>query len=115
MNSRTFGRSKQPWDVSAIGYLVALISPNAVSGPEIEIKRLYLLYRFHRNGLGQLLMNEVLAAARQSRVVKLFLKVQDANQSAIDFYLHNGFRVVGEDPFRAGTRDYKVLVMRLAL
>ena len=25
---------------SAIGYLVALISPNAVSGPEIEIKRL---------------------------------------------------------------------------
>jgi len=40
MNSRTFGRSKQPWDVSAIGYLVALISPNAVSGPEFEIKRL---------------------------------------------------------------------------
>ena len=100
---------------SAIGYLVALISPNAVSGPEIEIKRLYLLYRFHRNGLGQLLMNEVLAAARQSRVVKFFLKVQDANQSAIDFYLHNGFRVVGEEPFRAGNRDYKVLVMRLAL
>ena len=79
------------------------------------MKRLYLLYRFHRNGLGQLLMNEVLAAARQSRVVKLFLKVQDANQSAIDFYLHNGFRVVGEEPFRAGKRDYKVVVMRLAL
>src|SRR3982074_3434385 len=53
---------------SAIGYLVALILPNAVSGPEIEIKRLYLLYRFHRNGLGQLLMNEVLAAARQRRL-----------------------------------------------
>lgn len=84
-------------------------------GKTLCSKRLYLLYRFHRNGLGQLLMNEVLAAGRQSRVVKLFLKVQDANQSAIDFYLHNGFRVVGEEPFRAGTRDYKVLVMRLAL
>jgi ribosomal protein S18 acetylase RimI-like enzyme len=52
-------------------------------------------------GLGQLLMNEVLAAARQSRVIQLFLKVQDANQSAIEFYLRNGFRVVGEEPLPA--------------
>jgi len=100
---------------SAIGYVVALISQNAGSGAEMEIKRLYLLYRFHRNGLGQLLMNEILATARRNRVAELFLKVQDANQNAVDFYSRNGFRVVGDEPFRAGERNYKVLVMRLAL
>jgi len=35
-------------------------------------------------------------------------------QNAIDFYSRIGFRVVGEKPFRAGERDYTVLVMRLA-
>ena len=100
---------------SAIGYAVALASENNGLGAEMEIKRLYLLYRFHRNGLGRLLMNEVLATARKNRIAGLFLKAGKANQNAIDFYSGIGFRVVGENPFRAGERDYTVLVMRLAL
>jgi GNAT superfamily N-acetyltransferase len=58
---------------SAIGYAVGLASHLGLDA-EMEIKRLYLLYRFHRNCLGQLLMNEILEAARQNRVVTLFLK-----------------------------------------
>jgi diamine N-acetyltransferase len=74
---------------SAVGYAVALTTQNNGFCVEMEIRRLYVLYRFHRNGLGHSLMN-------------------------VDFYSHIGFRVVGEEPFRAGERDYTVLVMRLA-
>jgi ribosomal protein S18 acetylase RimI-like enzyme len=99
---------------SAIGYAVALTSQNNGFYVEMEIKRLYVLYRFHRNGLGHSLMNEVLVTARKNRIAGLLLKVEKANQNAIDFYSRIGFRVVGEKPFRAGERDYAALVMRLA-
>jgi diamine N-acetyltransferase len=98
---------------SAIGYAVALISPDGFC-VEMEIKRFYVLYRFHRNGLGHSLMNEVLVTARENRIDGLFLKVEKGNQNAIDFYSRIGFHVVDEKPFLAGERDYTVLVMRLA-
>jgi ribosomal protein S18 acetylase RimI-like enzyme len=100
---------------SAIAYLVALDLDDAGLNSQIEIKRIYLLYRFHRIGIGNLLMNEILATAREKRVTALILKVQEINQNAIDFYFQYGFRIVGDEPFRAGERDYKVLVMKLDL
>jgi diamine N-acetyltransferase len=100
---------------SAIAYAVALASPNAGFGVEMELKRLYVLHRFQRNSLGRLLMNEGLATARQTAIAELFLKVQKVNQSAVNFYSSNGFRVDGEETFQLGARDYAVLVMRLSL
>lgn len=100
---------------SAIGYAVSLWSPNNGFGAEIEIKRLYVLHRFQRSGLGRRLMNEILSTAYHHKIASLFLKVQKVNHSAVDFYSHNGFRVVSEESFRVGRRDYAALVMRLAL
>ena len=60
-------------------------------------------------------MNEILATAHHDGVAELFLRVQKANQSAVDFYCRNGFRVVGEENFRVGARDHEALVMRLDL
>ena len=91
---------------SAIGYAVALVPSDGGFG--VEIKRLYV-------GLGRLLMNEILATARHGEIAELFLKVQKVNQSAVDFYSRNGFRVVGEESFRVGAQDHEALVMRLAL
>src|SRR5215472_13156441 len=68
-----------------------------------------------QRGLGRRLMNEVLATARQDGIAELFLKVQNTNQSAVAFYSRYGFCVAGEERFRVGARDYKALVMRLAL
>jgi ribosomal protein S18 acetylase RimI-like enzyme len=98
---------------SAIGYAVALTPSDDSFG--IEIKRLYVLHRFHQNGLGHLLMNEILATARHEGIAELFLRVQKANQSAVAFYSRNGFDLVGEESFRVGTRDHEALVMRRAL
>ncbi len=98
---------------SAIGYAVALVPSDGSFG--VEIKRLYVLHRFQQNGLGHLLMNEILSTARHDGIAELFLRVQKANQSAMDFYSRNGFGVVGEESFRVGARDHEALVMRLAL
>ena len=73
-----------------------------------------VLHRVQRNGLGRLLMNEVLAVARQNGIAELILKVQKVNQSAVSFYSCSGFRVDGEETFRVGTRHYTALVMRLS-
>jgi len=98
---------------SAIGYAVALAPSDGGLG--VGIKRLYVLHRFEQNGLGHLLMNENLATARHHGIAELFLRVQKANQSAVNSYSRNGFRVIGEESFRVGARDHEALVMRLAL
>ena len=72
-------------------------SPNTGLGLEMEIKRLYVLHRFHQRGLGRRLMNEILATARQDGIAELFLKVQKVNQSAVAFYSRYGFCVAGEE------------------
>ena len=100
---------------SAVGYAVALLSPNAGIGVEMEIKRLYVLHRLQKSGLGGRLLNAILDTARQDGIAELFLRVQKVNQSAVDFYSRKGFRVVGEQNFRVGARDYVALVMRLAV
>jgi diamine N-acetyltransferase len=81
----------------------------------MEIRRLYLLHRFHRRGLGHLLLNEILTTARKVGIASLFLKVQEANQSAVNFYRAHGFTVVGRESFRVGATDYAALVMGLTL
>jgi ribosomal protein S18 acetylase RimI-like enzyme len=115
------GRSAHIWVVetaiggSAIGYLVALDLDDAGLSNQMEIKRIYLLYRFHHNRIGNLLIDEILATAREKRVTALILKVQEANKNAIGFYFRHGFRIVGDEPLRAGERDYRVLIMKLDL
>lgn len=100
---------------SAIGYLVALDLGEAGLSNQMEIKRIYLLYRFHRNGIGNFLFDEILTTAREKRVTALILKVHEVNKNAIDFYFRHGFRIVGDEPLRAGKHDYKVLIMKLDL
>jgi diamine N-acetyltransferase len=100
---------------SAIGYAVALSASKAGLDQQMEIKRLYLLHRFHRRGLGHLLLNEILTTARKAGIASLFLKVQEENQRAVSFYHTHGFRAVGREAFRVGARDHAALVMRLAL
>ena len=115
------GRSAHIWVVeteiggSAVGYSVAFNRDNGDLNNQMEINRIYLLYRFHHNGLGKLMIDVILATAREKRVSALILKVHELNKNAIDFYVRHGFRIVGDEPFRAGEHDYKVLLMKLEL
>jgi diamine N-acetyltransferase len=98
----------------AVGYALLRFSEGEPSSTA-ELERFYLLYRFHGLGLGQQLMEAVLANARTQRIRLMSLRVNSENARAITFYERYGFETVSEEPFRAGERDYRVLVMHLTL
>jgi diamine N-acetyltransferase len=95
-----------------VGY--ALVHP-AKSASELELHRLYIFYRFHGLGLGKRLMEAILQHAREQEFEWLTLRVHELNEAAIAFYERYGFKTVGSEPFHAGERDYRVLVMQKSL
>ena len=97
------------------GYAVALSEEDGEPFAAIELKRLYLFHRFHGIGLGKRLMDEVLAFAREKGTRSIRLQVHSKNGNAIEFYERYGFEAVGEELFRAGTGEYRVVNMQLRL
>jgi ribosomal protein S18 acetylase RimI-like enzyme len=99
----------------AVGYALAVADEDAKSFSSFELKRLYLFYRFHGNGLGRRLMEDVLSFAKQMKSETIWLQVHDANHHAIEFYKRFGFVQTGVDLFRAGKGSYRVLTFALTL
>jgi diamine N-acetyltransferase len=99
----------------AVGYAVAVSDEVAQSFSSFELKRLYLFHRFHGNGLGRRLMEDVLSFAKQMKSERVWLQVHEANHHAIEFYTRFGFVQTGADLFRAGTGSYRVLTLALTL
>ncbi|QMV54005.1 GNAT family N-acetyltransferase [Ewingella americana] len=99
---------------SLIGFVVlATAEPDDPSSG--EIKRLYVLHRFHGEGLGSRLLKQAVQAAQSDGCRKLSLIVQDLNASAENFYRRFGFEIVHVEPCRVGSTDYVVSVMQLSL
>ena len=99
----------------AVGYAVAVSDEGVKLFSSFELKRLYIFYRFHGNGLGRALMEEVLSFAKRENSERIWLQVHEANNHAIEFYKRVGFVQTGVDLFRAGEGSYHVLTMKLAL
>lgn len=78
---------------------------------DLELRRIYVLHRFHGEGLGPRLMEAVIdrAAARGSG--RLLLGAYGENHRAIAFYRRFGFRQVGTRKFRVGANDYDDVVL----
>jgi ribosomal protein S18 acetylase RimI-like enzyme len=98
-----------------VGYAVAVSDENAKSFSSIELKRLYVFHRFHGNGLGSRLMEDVLSLAKQMKSEAIWLQVHEANNHAIEFYKRFGFVQTGAELFRAGKGSYRVLTLALTL
>jgi diamine N-acetyltransferase len=98
-----------------VGYAVAVSDEDARSFSSFELKRLYVFYRFHGNGLGKRLMEDVLSFAKQMKSEAVWLQVHEANIHAIEFYKRFGFVQTGVDLFRAGEGSYRVLHLALTL
>ena len=86
-----------------------------VDGSDLELKRIYLLSRFHGLGVGAALMNEAVAAARDSGARRLLLGVYSGNERAQAFYRKIGFVPVASRSFRVGSEDYDDTVFALSL
>jgi ribosomal protein S18 acetylase RimI-like enzyme len=79
----------------------------------LEIKRLHVLHRFHRNGLGGRLVDEAIKEARLRKADKLVLVVNALNEEAIQFYRTYGFQKIGDTCYRAGDKDYPCYLFAL--
>jgi ribosomal protein S18 acetylase RimI-like enzyme len=95
-------------DQAPIGYMV--VAPPQLPLPDIaddlELKRIYLLSKFQRGGLGGRLVSTAIAYSKFVHARRLLLGVHAHNRSAIGFYGHFGFRKIGTRQFHIGGHDY---------
>lgn len=101
-----------------IGY--ALIAeprlPVADSRPtDIELKRIYVLSRYHGTGVGAALMDDAIETARARGHTRLLLGVYAGNERALSFYARRGFARVAERRFLVGRNEYEDIVHALEL
>ena len=97
-----------------VGYLIATPPDLPLAGidpRDWEIRRIYLLHRFQRAGLGRALMMEALTAARVAGRRRVLLGVYSRNETALRFYEELGFRRVGTRAFRVGSNDYHDFIL----
>lgn len=88
--------------------------PGAAAG-DFEIKRIYVLRRWHGGGHGKQLFLECSKEARQRGAARLLLAVYTANQLAQQFYTRQGMSVIGETVFMVGKTEFTDLVMAMNL
>lgn len=97
-----------------VGYAVLsapdLPAPDPGAG-DVELKRIYLLSRFHGGGLGGRLLELAVDEARAMQRMRMLLGVYARNTRAISFYRGRGFAQVGVRRFRVGRREYDDAVM----
>ena len=95
-----------------VGYLVLAPSTLAqsVSG-DLEVKRVYMLHRFHGGGIGSRLMDLAIDAAKARGAKRLLLGVYADNSDALAFYTKHRFGQIGTRRFRVGANDYDDVVL----
>lgn len=100
-----------------LGYALLSSTKLAGSNPgvDIELKRIYVLSRFHGTGLGGALMDQAIEYARAKNAVRLLLGVFTGNSRAIAFYRRNGFRQIATRHFEVGGRLYDDVVLAKSL
>lgn len=81
----------------------------------IEIERIYVLKEFHRNKVGQFLMDYALQIARQRKASYAWLGVWERNERALSFYRKNGFTEFDKHIFRLGHEEQTDFLMKLEL
>ena len=102
---------------SPVGYIVVARPelPMADAQRDLELKRIYLLGRYHGGGVGKRLLSQAIGHAKLAGAARLLLGVYAGNASAIGFYRQQGFIDLTRRQFNVGGRDYDDQVMSLAL
>ncbi|NEX62094.1 GNAT family N-acetyltransferase [Noviherbaspirillum galbum] len=102
---------------SPVGYIVVARPelPMADLERDVELKRIYLLGRYHGVGVGKRLLIHAIEHAKLLGATRLLLGVYAGNVSAIGFYRQQGFLDFTRRRFNVGGRDYDDQVMSLTL
>lgn len=102
---------------SPVGYalLCAPDLPVETKADDIELKRIYLLHRFHGSGAGAALMKWSIETARSIGKRRLLLGVHEGNEKALAFYRRHGFVNAGTRTFQVGQTICSDLILELML
>jgi len=99
-----------------VGYLVLAKSTLPIADlhvDDLEVKRVYLLHRFHGSGIGKRLMAAAISYAQSVHAPRLLLGVYANNHDAIAFYTRQGFRKIGERIFNVGGKNYDDVMLAM--
>jgi len=96
-----------------IGYAVNCLPdlPIPLETGDVELKRIYVLSRFHAAGAGRALMEAAAADARARGAPRLLLGTYQDNARAIAFYRKHGFELAGTRRFQVGERLFDDVVL----
>ena len=99
-----------------VGYVVVgpCLLPIARPG-ELDIKRIYVLNRWHGQGVGEALMAKAVDYARADHQDRLIVGVYKGNARAQAFYTRWGFETISERTFSVGPKQYEDYVYALKL
>lgn len=93
-----------------VGYAMLTAPELPIEDPQatdLELKRIYLLSRFHGGGAGRMLMEAAVEGARAQGAKRLLLGVYPGNVRALAFYAKQGYRRVGTRSFRMGFHTFE--------
>ncbi len=82
---------------------------------DIELKRIYVLSRYHGARIGQALMDAALDYTAKTQARRVVLGVYDDNLRAMRFYEKHGFSPIGRRRFSVGGQVYDDAVLARAL
>lgn len=105
-------------DGESVGYLKLNISakvPEVDGLNAIQLERIYIRKHLYGKGLGNMLLEVAVSEARDLGYDQIWLGVWQENKRAIDFYLKNNFKIVGNKLFRIGDNITKDFVMLLKI
>ncbi|MEK4143360.1 MULTISPECIES: GNAT family N-acetyltransferase [Paenibacillus] len=77
----------------------------------LEIERIYIRKKFHKQGLGQYLINKAIEIAIQCNKEKIWLGVWEKNKNAISFYEKMKFVHTGTHSFYMGDEEQIDFIM----
>ena len=100
-----------------VGYVTLAASDLIFEGAAdetLEVKRIYLLGRYHGTGAGSAMMRLAVEEAKSRGVSLLALGVYGENHRATAFYRRHGFETVGTRRFRVGSLECDDLIMAMS-
>lgn len=106
-----------PETAAPVGYalLTAPELPIELRAEDVELRRIYLLSKWHGGGLGRRLIEQAIGYARAMGKRRLLIGVYSENNAAIGFYRRIGCDLAGTRSFRVGGATFNDLIFGMAL
>ncbi|MEQ6124808.1 GNAT family N-acetyltransferase [Pseudotenacibaculum sp. MALMAid0570] len=102
------------WNDVPVGYAKLKLNSSSefVSGKNVsQLQKIYVLKNFLSKKVGSKLQEEMLTEAKNNQSEAIWLSVLKENKRAIQFYLKNDFKVMGEHDFQIGKEFFQFDVM----